>query len=167
LFNGYTLTFGGGSLLGYRTATNRNTVSIVQNWDASGKTGSEIVSDVISMIAAAHADFMFGPYVLYVTGAYWTTLQNDFKTNSDRTILERIQAIDGISAVRPADALTANNVLLVQMSSDVVKEVIGLQPTVVQWETHGGMRINFKVMAIMVPRLGSDANGRSGIVHMS
>lgn len=167
LFNGASLTFGGGSLQGYRTATNRNTVTLTQNWDDSAKTGEEMLADVISMISAANADFMFGPYMLYVPGLYWTQLQEDFKANSDRTILERIRAVAGIIDVKPADALPPNNVLLVQMSTDVVKEVVGLQPTVVQWEAHGGMRINFKVMAIMVPRIASDANSRSGIVHLS
>ena len=167
LFNGYSMTFGGGSLYGYRTAPTRNTVTLTSNWDASAKTGEQILADVLSMISAAHQDFMFGPYVLYVPGLYWTVLQEDFKTNSDRTILERLKAVDGITDVRPADALPNNNVILVQLSSDVVKEIIGMQPTVVQWESHGGMRINFKVMAIMVPRIAADHNGRSGIVHLA
>jgi hypothetical protein len=45
--------------------------------------------------------------------------------------------------------------------------VIGMDVTTVQWETHGGMRLNFKVMAIMVPQLRSDFNGNAGIVHGS
>lgn len=168
LFNGASsLTFGGGTLYGYTDHPDVNPVTLSENWDASGKTGEEILADVLAMINAAHSDFMFGPYVLYVPAAYWVILQDDFKTNSDRTILERIRAVSGIADVKPSDTLAANTVLMVQMQSDTVREIIGLQPTVVQWEEQGGMRMNFKVMAIMVPRIASDHEGKSGIVVLS
>jgi hypothetical protein len=35
----------------------------------------------------------------------------------------------------------------------------------VQWETVGGMRLNFKVMAIQVPQIREDFNGNCGICH--
>lgn len=167
LFNGESITFGGGTILGYRTHGDRNSFTIPAAWDASGTGGTDIIRDIIDMLQLAHGDNMFGPYVLYLPTSYWTKFQDDFKTNSDRTILERIRAIEGIADVKVADTLPANNVVLVQMSADVVKEVIGMQPRVVQWESQGGMRLHFKVMAIMVPRIASDHDGRSGIVHAS
>lgn len=164
-----TLGFGSSTatLFGYTTRTNRNTVTLSVNWDASAKTGEDILADLIAMIAAAHADLMFGPYVLYVPAAYWTQLQDDFKTNSDRTILERLRAVAGIEDIKPLDKLAANNVLLVQMSITNVDLVIGEQPTTIQWETQGGMVMFFKVMAIMVPRIKLDHNNRSGVVHLA
>ncbi len=168
LFNGASsLTFGGGTLRGYTDHGDRNTFTIPAAWDDSSTTGSDMLRDIIDMLDLAHADRMFGPYILYLPTAYWTKLQDDFKTNSDRTIMERLNAIAGISAIKPADVLSANNVVMVQMSADVVKEVIGLQPTVLQWETQGGMRVHFKVMAIMVPRIASTNSTQSGIVHAS
>ena len=53
------------------------------------------------------------------------------------------------------------------MTSDVVDMVVAQQPTTVQWETDGGFKLNFKVMAVMIPRIKADADGRSGIVHLS
>ena len=44
---------------------------------------------------------------------------------------------------------------------------LGADITTVQWESHGGMQINFKVMAIMVPQLRADFTGQTGIVHGS
>ena len=168
LFNGASaLTFGGGTLRGYTDHGDRNTFTIPAAWSASGTAGTDILRDLIDMMDLLHTDRMFGPYTLYLPTAYWTKLQEDFKTNSDRTIMERLGAVAGIESIKPADVLTANNVVLVQLSSDVIKEVVGLQPTVLQWETQGGMRLHFKVMAIMLPRVASTNSSQSGIVHAS
>jgi hypothetical protein len=43
----------------------------------------------------------------------------------------------------------------------------GLQPTTVQWDSHGGMVMNFKVLAIMVPRIKTDSASQSGVAHFS
>ena len=165
LFNGTTLTFGGNSVFGYRTAANRNLFTIAPTWNTA--TGLEIVTDVIDMIAAANADNMFGPYVLYVPVTYWNAMLEDYKTESDKTIIQRIKEIEGIGSVRVADVLPDDNVLLVQMTKDVVDLVIGMQPRVVQWDVEGGFQTNFKVLTILVPRMKNDFDNRSGIVHGS
>jgi len=56
---------------------------------------------------------------------------------------------------------------IIQMTSDVVREVIGMDITTVEWDTIGGLQKNFKVMAILVPQLRCDQNDQSGIVHVS
>ena len=55
--------------------------------------------------------------------------------------------------------------IMVQMTPDVARAVNGMDITTVQWESVGGMRLNFKVMAIQVPQLRADYDGRCGIVH--
>jgi hypothetical protein len=51
------------------------------------------------------------------------------------------------------------------MTPDVVRAINGLDLTTVQWESVGGMRLNFKVMAIQVPQIRSTYAGRCGICH--
>ena len=171
VLNGYSggdlLGFGSSSaqIFGYTNRTDRNTFTISTDWDADSITGSDILADVLGMISAAHSDRMFGPYILYVATNYWVKLQDDFKANSDKTILNRILEIAGIEAVKPADKLSNDTVLLVQMVRSNVDMVVGMQPTTVEWESQGGMMMMFKVMSIMVPRVKLDHNGRSGIVH--
>lgn len=165
LFAGATVLGSNTPIYGYTTAINRNTGSVTAAWATA--TGSQIVTDVLAMINAAVADNMFGPYVLYVPTAVFVALGADFKAASDRTILERIKAIPGISAIKQTKDLTASNVLLIQMSRDVVDIVDGMRPTTLEWETAGGFQVNFKVMAIMVPRMKSDYVTQSGIVHYS
>lgn len=55
--------------------------------------------------------------------------------------------------------------IFVQMTPDVVQAINGMDITTIQWETLGGMQINFKVMAIQVPRLRSDYYENCGILH--
>ncbi|GAG40298.1 unnamed protein product, partial [marine sediment metagenome] len=52
-----------------------------------------------------------------------------------------------------------------EMSAETVRMVESLPITTVQWETEGGMRVNFKVMTILIPQVRCDQEGRSGIVH--
>ena len=56
-------------------------------------------------------------------------------------------------------------VLMVQMTPDVARAVVGMDITTVQWESKGGMQVNFKVMGILVPQLREDFNGNCGIAH--
>lgn len=160
---GYTVA--GNTIYGYTTHPNRNTYELTNSWQTA--SGADIVTDVLAMITISHAINMYGPFVIYVPTAEMVNLQNDHKTESERTILERVLAIDSITDVRVLDTLTADNILMVQMTRDVVDMVVGQQPTVVQWEEQGGFKINFKVLSIMVPRIKSDFNGVSGIVHGS
>ena len=168
LFNGAgTLNFGGGTLPGYTTESNRNTVSFTSAWDASAATGETILDDVLSAKQASLDDQHFGPWILYVPTNYETVLDEDFKADSDKTTRERILGVSGILDVKVADKLTASNVVLAQMTSDVVRIVNGLEITTVEWQTLGGMRAHFKVMAILIPQIRSDQESKSGVVHLS
>jgi hypothetical protein len=55
--------------------------------------------------------------------------------------------------------------IMVQMTPDVARAVNGMDITTVQWESVGGMRLNFKVMAIQVPQLRADHYGSCGVLH--
>lgn len=165
LFNGATIIGTNNAIYGYLTAPNRNTGSVTANWATA--TGEQIVSDVLSMIDDAVADNMYGPFMLYVPVDVHVHLGDDYKANSDKTIMQRLKEIPGIMDVKPSSRFGGQNIVLVQMTSDVVDMVVGMQPTPIQWDSNGGMTTNFKVMSIMVPRIKDDLNGQSGIVHYS
>ncbi|MGD9726390.1 MAG: major capsid protein [Nitrospira sp.] len=164
LSGGYSVGVNG-TIYGLLNAPNRNTGSVTASWVTA--TGAQIVADVLAMIAKAQADHFYGPYVLIVPTAAMTHMSDDYKAESDRTILERVRAISNIAAVIEVDEMAAPNVLLVQLTRDVIDLIIGMGPTVVMWETMGGMQMNFKVMAIQVPRMKNDQLNQSGIVHYS
>lgn len=164
LFNG--LTIAGQTIYGLATHPDRTTGSVTASWATA--TGEQIVGDVIAMTTdAAVTNNMEGPYVLYVSRTVAMRLAEDYKANSDLTIRQRIMEIPGILAILPTGRLTGTNVILAQMTSDVVQMVNGIQPTMVEWDSHAGFQQNFKIFAIMLPRIRSDGFQQSGIVHYS
>lgn len=163
-------TFGGNTIYGYMNHPNRNPVNfeaVGGAWANAAKTGAQIIADVLTMIAAAETDRYYGPYWLYVPRNSSVKLEEDFKANSDKTIRQRIMEIDGIRAVQTVDQLTASNIILVQATVDVTAMVEGIPLQTVQWDVQGGFVINFKAFQISVPLIRADAQGRSGVVHMT
>jgi hypothetical protein len=162
-----TYTFGGGTIYGLEDFTNRNTYSLTANWDDSAATGETMLADVLGMKQASIDDYHYGPWILYVPTNFETALDDEFKSNSDKSARTRLMEIDGLTDIRVADKVTADNVFLVSMTSDVVRLVTGMALTTVEWQNEGGMVTHYKVMAIMVPQIRADANNRCGIVHGS
>lgn len=134
----------------------------------TGSNGPSVLTDVLEMIELAYAANFYGPFMLYHSTSYSQFMDNLFSTTepSAGTLRNRIREIEDIQDVRRLDYLTSGyQLLLVQMTPDVARAVNGMDMTTVQWESVGGMRVNFKVMGIMVPQLRSDFNGNMGLVH--
>ena len=163
-----TFAFGGGTIYGYTDHPDRNTRTLTAP-TASGWTAATALSEVLSMKADAFADNHYGPYILYSSPLWDRFMDDDYNAagGSDLTLRQRLNMIDGIEEVRTLDHLTAHDLILVQMTSDVARMVIGMDITTVQWETNGGLQLNFKVMGIIVPQIRSDFGKQAGIVHGS
>jgi uncharacterized linocin/CFP29 family protein len=167
LFNGgFSAGTTQGQIYGYTNAPNRNTGSVTATWVTT--SGANILADILEMIGLANDDRMYGPFMIYVSNGAFINLMNDFKAEGSDTIFARLKQIPQILDIKPSDNLTGTTVVMVQMTRDVVDMVDGIQPTVIQWETKGGMQLNFKVMAILVPRVKPGSfETQSGIVHYS
>lgn len=169
--------------IAYGTSTNYGQTSQVYGYtnfpqrttktDLNTPTGSNpeaVMADVIEMRELLYTDGFYGPFMLYHSTGYDRYLDDDYfrtgGTSANQTLRQRIEGIDGIAGVRRLDYLTSGYVMImVQMTSDVARAVNGMDITTVQWESVGGMRLNFKVMAIQVPQLRADFSGNCGIVH--
>jgi hypothetical protein len=152
------------TVFGYATHPDRLLKTDVTTPD--GTNGATTVTDVLAMIAQAAAAHYYGPFMLYHSTDWDKWLDDDYRATDSRTLRQRLRQIDSIVDVRRLDFLTNTyTFLMVQMTSDVARAINGMDITTVQWETSGGMRVNFKVMAIMVPQIRSDFNGNTGIVH--
>jgi uncharacterized linocin/CFP29 family protein len=156
------------TIYGYLTHPDRNTVNLSIPWNASAMTAAGILQDVLEMKQSMINSYFQGPYQLYIPTAYETVLDDDYDTQTPgTTIRERILKIGGIKSVKVLNKLTADNVLLVQMTSDVVRLVQGFDLQNVEWKTEGGMITHNKIMSIVVPQIRSDRNSKCGIVHLS
>lgn len=169
LLNGVsTIALEGYVIYGYTNHPDRNTVDLTKVWTDGTKTGPEILADVQGMLAAARADLHFGPFSLYIPGEYEGKLDDDYDPGSGdtRTIRERLMMLNGISEIRVLDRLANNNVLLIEMKKEVVDLAVGQDVATLHWQANGGLQEHFNVMAIWAPRVKSDYDGRSGIVHL-
>lgn len=161
--SGYT--YGGGTLYGVRNFPGRLTKTNVTI--PTGLNNETVFADILAMRQSLYDDYYFGPYMLYFSPVWDRYLDGDFKTNSDKTLRQRILEVEGIAGVRTLDRLSSTNyqILMIQMTPDVIRAINGMQLTTVQWESNGGFTINFKVMAIMVPQVRNDLNNNCGIIH--
>lgn len=159
-------TFGGLPIYGYTTHPHVNRYQFAggEAWDVAGHTGEEILADVLAMIQKLITARMFGPYVMYIPSAYSVKMSEDFKTNSDKSIRERLLQIDSLRAIRVAHQLPANTVVIVQMTRDVVAMAMGEPIQTVQWDYDGGFVVKFKVFTIQIPVIRSTDADRSGVV---
>ena len=160
------------SIYSYINFPDRNLVNLSIPWDNSACTGKMIVQDVLEMKQASINAHFYGPWKLYIPTEYETMLDEDYigsspDTAPTTTVRKRIEQIAGIESIKVIDTLPDDNVLLVQMTSDVVRLVRGMGLQNVEWNTEGNMISKFKVMTIQVPQIRSDQNGKCGIVHLS
>lgn len=171
LFTDTNYSFGGGTISSYINHGSRNQVAFQDsgqnNWDASAKTPKQIVDDVRAMKQASINAKHYGPWMIYIPTAYETVLDDVYDATRGNTIRQQILQIAGINGVKVVDKLPANNVLLVQMTSDTVQLVRGMGVQTVQWQTGDTMVNKFKIMTIQVPWVRADQAGNSGIVHLS
>jgi hypothetical protein len=109
-----------------------------------------LAAEIREMVAGLAERRFYGPYGLYY-GPKW----------ADAVLPDILHGIEGPVCTK---AIKGYDILIVQRTTDVVRIVIGLKPTAVQWEAETGM---MKVLAIMVPQLRADFYGKCGITHAS
>lgn len=162
--------WGNTAAFGFLNAPHAHVSTTGVNWLTD--TTANIVAEVIAMKQTLINDRHFGPYNLYLPTAYETVLDKDYSTatNTVTTLRQRLQQIGNIAKIGISDWITQsaskNRTLMVQMDSSVADMVMCLDPIVIPWETHGGMRLNYKVMSCMVPRQKATFAARSGVFVM-
>jgi uncharacterized linocin/CFP29 family protein len=180
LFNGDSgVNFQGSVVYGYTTHPNRSTAAVGSFGGGDWGTPANVVATVAGMLrSASNTNRHYGPYNLYVSETqYDEAAQTYFSdgSNGAETALMRLKRTFGmgadgtkqISEIKkvPAPMLADGNVLLVQMSSDVVTWAETLAPMTREWRTGDGMEVNWRVMTIAAPKIKARADGKSGIIH--
>ena len=158
-------------IYGYTNFPDRNTKADMPT--PTGANGPAVLTAWLALRELLFTDRFYGPYIAYTAANYDQFLDNLFSSAepSAGTLRSRLLQIDGISDIRRLDFLpgttggATHDVIFVQMTSDVVRAINGMNITTVQWPSDGGLRLNFKVMAIHVPNIRSDINERCGIGH--
>lgn len=159
-----TYRYGGGAVYGLTNFPQRMTKVMTPPTDV-GWSPETTLDEVLEMKEQSQLQYHYGPWMLYTSSAWDKHLDGDYsKAKGDNTLRDRIKKIDGIAGIRTLDYLgTGYRMVLVQMTSDVIREVIGMEMITVQWEPTP-FRVNFKVLCIMVPQFRVDSDGNGGVV---
>jgi len=158
-------TFGGGSVYGYTNYPYRITATITSP-TAVGWVPATLINEVLAMRKASQDAKHYGPWVIYNGLAWDQYLDVDYSAaKGDNTLRDRLKKINGVSDVRTLDFLSGYDLIMVQMTSDVCRAVVGADLTTIQWESRGGLNMHFLVMCICVSQMRKDFYGNTGLVH--
>lgn len=144
----------------------RNTM-VLLDWANPATTPEAILGDIHDMIQALEADRQYGPYVIYIPAAYSHRFREDFKANSDKTLMQRVLDEPLIRAIRVADALDTGEVIMLQMDRLTIDLAVASDLSNIQWGSPSGWTNYFQTFAAWAPRLKTDYDGRCGILHAS
>lgn len=163
----------GPQVYGYKNFPDRVIKSDMTDPTQAGWDPAALVDDILDAIESLRENKFYGPFMIYHSPDWSRYLDADYYRLEEsgavaptKTLRNRIREIEDVRDIKRLDLMTGPfKMLFVQMTTDVARAVNGLNLTTVQWETQGGMRLNFKVMCIHVPQLRSDFYGNCGILE--
>ncbi len=169
LFQGYSVPYASNYVYGYTNKTGRNEVSLAYDWLDSGTDPSEIFIDVLDMYYAATAENKqpMSKLYLYIDSSVQFRFQEDYKSYSDRTLYNRVMALEGMEAIRVTDQLPSyKQAVMVRMDVRSVRIIQGTPGIIpVMWFDNMSMQDNLKLLSIQEPQLRVDAEGYTSITH--
>jgi uncharacterized linocin/CFP29 family protein len=138
----------------------------ISDWSNPATTPETILTEILELIQTMETTHRkYGPFRLYIPGAYAFQFRRDLKANSDKTLEQRVLAIAQIQAIRVSDVLADGNVLLIQMTSDVIDLAVAADVTNIQWASPSGWTNYFQTFAAWAPRIKQDYDDRAGYIH--
>lgn len=166
LFADVSFKFGRGQIYSYVNFPDRTQQVLTESWTIASP--QDILEDTLNMVQASLDSRHHGPWTLYIPGNWGTAMAGDYSVfEGGLSVRQRLLKIDGIQDIKTAVLLPDDNAVLVEMQTQTVRLLRGMDPNAVQWSNNGGFIHEFKVLAIMAPEIRSDAVGRCGIVHLA
>lgn len=168
IFNGDTKSLKGYTIYGFRTKPERLQKTAAQCGGGDFATEGNPYKTLVGGVGFLTAAGFPGPFGVYVARSQYTEMLHRLTDGSSKSELAAInEGIPGLSFISPADALTAGEVIMWQLATDVADVAVAQDIATVQWDEMGGMIVNFRVMTALVPRFKHDANGACGLLHIT
>lgn len=163
---GGAFSFGGGNIYGLTNYPDRITADQLTLPTDTSWTPQLFIAELLAMKQQSVDAKHFGPWIVFNSPAWDPYLDDDYSAaKGDNTLRERALKIKNLADMVTLDFMTGYQIVMVQLTPDVMRMVMGMDVTTLQWEEKGGLEFHFKVMTIQVPQLRSDYNGNTGIVH--
>ena len=132
-------------------------------------TISEITKTFLGMLDALANKRFYGAngkFNCYIHSTQYHQMLAHYTDGSGQTALERVESYPAIKSVKVNDLITtAGDLLMVQLTRNVVDLEVALSLENRRWEAPDGSAMFFVVMASMTPRLKTDYAGNAGIAH--
>lgn len=163
--NGSTINVAGNTIAGFTTAPQRisNTATNFGGGDFGTEgNGYKTINGMVNELAQ---DGFAGPYGAYVSRTQYGQLTRRFTDGSGQTELTAlVSLVPGLQYVKPSDRLADGNVVVVQLTRDVIDLAIAQDIIPVMWQEKGGLVSKFIVMGAMAPRIKTDGS-KTGVAH--
>lgn len=158
-------TYGGGTLYGLINHPSRQTGAFL-NPSVAGWTPFMLYNSIIKMMQDALGQNQFGPFDLYYSTGLMQYMNRKMSDQyGSGSLLTNIKEISNLVNVEMLDFLTGNQLVLVQRNQATASVLVGMDMKLVQWATDGGETENFRIMAMILPLIQTDASSQCGIVH--
>lgn len=159
-------SYGGGTLYGLTSKPQRITKAMTLP-TAVGWTPKVFVDEVLDLIEDLQANEYYGPFGMYFSPNWNKYMDMDYSTNyGGDTLRTRMEMVEDIQFMRKLRyGLSGFQIVVFQLTDDVIRAINGMDLTTLQWDGKGGLAKHFKVMCIYVPQVRNDAEERSGIGH--
>lgn len=164
-----TYKYAGYPIYGLTNHPNRYTKTLTLPTDA-GWTPRVFVDEVIEMIDTLNTDLFTGPYGMLYSPAWQKYMGMDYSdAYPGLTLRGRLSDPTngvGLSVMNKLEyGLSDYQVIVFQMTDDVVRTLNGMDLRTFQWEEKGGWEIFFKVACIYLTQLRTRENDDIGVVH--
>ncbi len=155
----------GNTIFGYTTLPARDTATAAVYGGGDFGTISNIEPTFLGMVNALAAVRYFGPFTCYVSLTQYSQMLAHYTDGSGQNALDRVLTLPMIDSIKSNDLLADGNVVMVQLTRNVVDWRVGLSLENREWTTGDGQALMFAVLAAAAPRLKTDAAGNAGIAH--
>jgi hypothetical protein len=138
---------------------------------APGWTPRVFVDEVIEMIDTLNTDLFTGPYGMFFSPAWQKYMGQDYSdVYPGVTLASRLAAPApagvGLSFMNKLEyGLSDYQVIIFQLTDDVVRTINGMDLRTFQWEEKGGWEILFKIACIYLTQLRTRENDDLGVIH--
>lgn len=157
--------YGGSYVYGYQTFPDAASYEITSPADG-GWTPDIARNEVLAMMKALFDKKHRGPYDLMYGPDWMIPMGKRYSADDSRSLRTvLLNDLENLNSCQLHEKLTGYKMILRQRSGRTSRAIVGMDIQVVQWDTEGGMKKNFKVICIMVPQNRSDMNGDCGLLN--
>lgn len=166
LINGNaTVVVQGNTIFGYTTLPARDTATAAAYGGGDFGTISNIEPTFLGMLTALSLVRYYGPFNVYVARTQYFEMLSTYTDGTGQNALDRVLKLPQIEKIEQNDFLAAGNVLMVQMTENVVDWRIALAIDNREWTSGDGQALYYAVLSAATPRLKTDVDGNAGIAH--